>query len=323
MKIACSGYVNSSTGIGVVQRHLYPRLQSLGNELLLTPTRDKGSGYLNRAKGLAAGLGASGKSADAFLSVVPPFPLVTGVPTVSIVHDLRWLRVRSRAAQFYRGVDLRRTVQNSDKVICISERTKSDLMSFCSNAEGKAVVSLEGPGIVAEPNFDDRSGRTLLLMGGAPHKRNELAADVVLELAGQFDGIIGVGVSEYVKSRLNPLYGENARWVAHISDEELTSIYRQSHSFLFLGVEEGFGLPYIEALASGCEVIAIRQPLTEELLGSAATLVNDGSASEIAEQIRLAVPREKALRSIQAAKYSWDRFAEDVYDELVSVSEVG
>ena len=94
-----------------------------------------------------------------------------------------------------------------------------------------------------------------MLVGSAAHKRNELAA-AALALARPpwVRGIIGVGVSEQVRETLSTVLP--CEWFQSVSDAEMLALYQRAEFFLMLGTDEGFGLPFVEALAAGCQVIA-------------------------------------------------------------------
>lgn len=304
--------MREGTGIGVVQRFLLPRLSGKGVEISIDVSRDVGDGLFLRLMGLIRGWRAPAGDIDAYLAVVPPLPFGVRAPIVSVVHDLRWQRTRAGLSRRYREWDLRRTVSHSTVLVCISERTRIDLEKFDRSAIGKTVTAWEGPGIVPPDSFDTPQNGQVLLIGGAPHKRNEFAAEVLATRPDWCSSIVGVGVSDEVRERLDVTYPGATTWLGRVSDAELVTIYRESQYFVFFGIEEGFGLPYIEALSAGCIVVAIDQPLTREILGEAAVLVEDGAVDAVASQLRGPEIPDIATRRGRAERYSWDKFADAI-----------
>src|SRR5690606_27676664 len=109
--------------------------------------------------------------------------------------------------------------------------------------------------------------------------------------------------------------GEDAcEWHAHISDDEVRRLYARAEYFVLLSTDEGSGLPYIEALASGCHVIATQQSLTDELLAGAGILLQLAAPQDMAAQLAMHSPPSAELRRARALRYDWDVFAGRVAD---------
>ncbi|MFZ4893076.1 glycosyltransferase [Plantibacter sp. Mn2098] len=207
-------------------------------------------------------------------------------------------------------------------LLCISERTRADLVGFSAAAARKATVSWLGPGMMPKDSFDEQSNGVLLLVGGAKHKNNELAAAAIaVDVPRWCKSVIGVGVSQEVRTVTESSLGaENCRWFERISDEALIDLYREAEYFMLLGRDEGFGLPYIEALSAGCTVIAVDQPLTRELLDEAAVLVKFGTPAEISTQLRSIRVPSPDLRRHRADQFDWELFVEGVRSALSNAS---
>ena len=311
IRVGCSGYVRANSGIGVVQRQAYPFLADQV-DLVVGRSRDLGSGPLARVSGLLAGFLPVPSGLSRYINLVSPMPFFTRVPVTTVVHDLRWLRTRGRLSRAYRSWDLRRAVRGSAKLVCISERTFEDLVEFVPGARAKAIVQWEGPGLVPEGSFTIRDDGSVLLIGGAPHKRNEMAAEALVSARPPWlERVIGIGVSPRVQDIFSVALGEDAcEWHARVSDQEMVSAYVRSQTYVNFGVEEGFGLPYVEALCAGANVVVIDQPLTRELLGEAGVYLQDGDAHSLAEQIRTLSFAPEVLRTTRSNLFSWKKFAE-------------
>ena len=105
-------------------------------------------------------------------------------------------------------------------------------------------------------------------------------------------------------------------WVpGRLSHEQLSAYYRRALAFLFPSLRESFGMPILEAMASGCPVLTSRGSACEEVAGDAALLVDPRSVDEIrSAMVRLATDAElrAELRRrglARARHFSWERSA--------------
>jgi glycosyltransferase involved in cell wall biosynthesis len=225
----------------------------------------------------------------------------------------------------YRRADLAHLVRRSATVIAISERTRIDILDLFPEAESKVKVVHLGPGNVKPDSFSSGEAGTVLLVGRAKHKRNELAARAIcLSRPPWAQKFIGLNVSDDVRSTLEVCFGRhNCEWRSVVDDATAESLYVRAAIFVNLSMEEGFGLPFVEALAAGCQVIAIRQTLTETLLDGDALLIEDGHTQLIAEQLAEIGRREwptASQRRARADTYSWDATSALVESHLAAAA---
>jgi glycosyltransferase involved in cell wall biosynthesis len=112
------------------------------------------------------------------------------------------------------------------------------------------------------------------------------------------------------------------RSLGRVPADELASLYRRASALAFPSRYEGFGLPVLEAMASGCPVAAASGSAAEEVAGDSAVLFAPGSAEAAADGIRRALDEAPSLRErglARAASFTWERAArlhDEIYDEL-------
>ena len=110
----------------------------------------------------------------------------------------------------------------------------------------------------------------------------------------------------------------------YITRDELAGLYARASALVFPSLYEGFGLPPLEAMASGCPAAVSDAGSLREVCGDAARLFDPTSSEAIAEAVLdvLADPRPYVERGLErAAEFTWERSAsahEQVYRELVS-----
>jgi glycosyltransferase involved in cell wall biosynthesis len=325
-----TGLLGPNTGIGVMQRALYPLLAE-HLDLAVGPQRGAAAGpamstLAGRARSalrFAAQLTAPvGRDYSAALVMGSPRPLLVRAPYVVVVHDLRWARTRSAAARVYRSNELQLSVRYAAAVIAVSERTRHDLVELVPAAADKITVIHHGPGQVADDAFTDGDPGTVMLMGGSPHKRNHLAIEALGVIRPSWARrIIGVGLAPDVRESAVGVFGNACEWYENAPQSTIQSLLKRTETFIGLSTDEGFGIPFIEALASGCQVVAIDQPVTREVLGSAGRLLTDGSVEQIAAQLADERPwPDRPTREARAASYSWRRVADEVQALLEQVA---
>ncbi len=133
--------------------------------------------------------------------------------------------------------------------------------------------------------------------------------------------IIGDEISRYpsvrravVQSRVE----KAVRFLGFVPFDALRIFFESAALFVFPSLYEGFGLPPLEAMATGTPVVASNVSSLPEVLGDAALLVNPENVFEIARAIQEALLDEDlradltAKGKLQSARYSWDRTAREV-----------
>ncbi|MDQ3085314.1 MAG: glycosyltransferase family 4 protein, partial [Actinomycetota bacterium] len=104
-------------------------------------------------------------------------------------------------------------------------------------------------------------------------------------------------------------------WVGEIPDAELARLYRGARCVLYPSLYEGFGLPVLEAMASGTPVVTSRGTAMEEIAGGAAVLVDPNDVTAIAEGIAQAESRREEIVPLglaRASAFTWERAADRV-----------
>ena len=117
--------------------------------------------------------------------------------------------------------------------------------------------------------------------------------------------------------------------LGYISDGLVAALYQQAEAMLFTSQYEGFGMPVLEAMHSGCPVICAPVTSIPEIAGEAALYVNDPNPEAWANAFLKQLPNQKATliqRGYQqAAKFTWrqtrQKWVETILNSAGSVSE--
>jgi glycosyltransferase involved in cell wall biosynthesis len=256
----------------------------------------------------------------------------TRSPVVVTVHDLSFERhpklMGARDRFFFRTM-VPRSVRRADRVLAVSEETKRDLIERYGADERKVVVTPNGVDETFSPEGPARNGRPYLLFVGALQPRKDpVVAIEALALADPDLALVLVGpdkgaAAEARRSVARLGLTGRVEFAGHVEKQELAALYRGAEALVFPSRYEGFGLPVLEAMASGTPVVATSAGAIPEVAGDAAVLVRPGDPVALADGIERALAeRDRLIRAglERARLYSWTTTAERtvaVYRELL------
>lgn len=246
---------------------------------------------------------------------VVPF---TRCPTVVTIHDLIHLHqpLRNRIAPLYARIMLERAVRKSARVLTVTAAVKSQVHRELDCPTAKITVTPNGVDEVFRAEQPNRNPAHYFLFVGndKPHKNVDRLieafgiarasmSDASLVLVGapfrRFGGVDGVITPGFVTTT------------------ELASLYRNALALVQPSLEEGFGLPVLEAMSSGTAVITSHAPALVEIAGSAALNVDATSVREIAvamqrlaadQELRMTLARDGMMR---AHRFTWRECARE------------
>lgn len=142
--------------------------------------------------------------------------------------------------------------------------------------------------------------------------------------------LVIVGKEDWKSPNLKAIISEEIHrriiFTGGVSDEELTAIYAQAKVFCFPSYAEGFGLPPLEAMASGVPVVVSNRTALPEVCGDAAVYINPQEPQSIADAINLLLADQVAYTSKRneglqrAAAFSWKNCATRLMDSIMKTS---
>jgi len=237
-------------------------------------------------------------------------PLRSPCPAVVTIHDLSFERdpalMPFRDRLVFRNV-VPRAARAAARVLTVSERTKRDLLEVYGLPADKVVVTPNGVEAAFAPSDAVSQGAYVLAIGAVQIRKNQLAAVEAAAEAGLPIVVVGPVKDEALAQRLRER-GADVR--GYVSQNDLVELLHGAACLVQASHFEGFGLPLLEAMASGTPVVAVDEPALREVAGEAAVIVPE---RELAAGIRLAVADRERLRAAgleRAKAFSWRASAE-------------
>jgi glycosyltransferase involved in cell wall biosynthesis len=280
--------------------------------------------------------------------VLPP---LTPCKSIVTIHDCIHLRfpqyLPNRLAYAYARSSLWFATHRSNRVLTVSEASKRDILRYFRVPERKIDVIYnaiderfgEPPPAEEIERVRDRyqlNAPYVLYAGNIkPHKNLERLIEAFHTLRrGDLEHvkmlIIGDEISKYATLRRavhKYKLHKHVRFFGFVPDQTLAVFYRLARAFVFPSLYEGFGLPPLEAMASGTPVITSNLSSLPEVVGDAALLIDPYDPDAIADAMRRVLLdsdlrddlRQRGLRRV--AEFSWDRSVRRVrgiYEEVLA-----
>jgi glycosyltransferase involved in cell wall biosynthesis len=259
-------------------------------------------------------------------------PLACPCPAVVTVHDLSFEREPSvmglRERLIFRAA-VPRAARLAARVIAVSELTKRDLIEIYGIPEEKIVVIPNGVDPLFTADGPRPAGDYALVVGALQPRKNPEAAIEAVALLGNgdlrlvFAGPDRGGRAEAERAVERTGLEGRVDFRGYVSQEDLAGLYRGAACLVFPSRYEGFGLPALEAMASGTPVVATSAGALPEVTGDAAILVDGRDPSALAGGIERALAdRDRLVRAglARARLYTWTETARRtlaVYRELL------
>lgn len=239
------------------------------------------------------------------------------------------------------------TARGSAHIITLSEAAKRDIVAYLDIAPEQITPIYLAP----DEQYHPRMGRE---KDAAVREKYDLPPEFILYLGGfdvrkqvnqlllAYTYVQGEGVPLVIAGKPpqwgTPMFpdlpkyaeqlgiGDLVQWIGYVDEADKPSLYRLARVSVFPSMYEGFGLPVLEAMASGTPTIANNVSTFPELVGDGAYLVENGSAREMAGAI-IALLHQEPLRAslinnglAQVTKFSWRKTAKEtlaVYEHVM------
>lgn len=267
---------------------------------------------------------------------------------VIVVHDLvafLFPKNHAKKAVFIERLTLRKALKKSTHVFVVSENTQNDLIEHFDFPKAQITEVPCAPHSIYLEEIDPKLSRDVLKKYNLPDKfilgvgtieprknyTNLIKAFIVVKRKYPDLKLVIVGKKGWKFNEIDQLVKQHKLeqeviFTGYVNDQDLHHIYHSAEVFVFPSIYEGFGIPPLEAMASGCPVIASNSSSLPEVIGDAGLLIDPKSSPKIADAI-VSILETPQLRStliekgfFRSRKFNWEKSAEIALAELNSLN---
>ena len=275
---------------------------------------------------------------DLIFSPTHYIPNPTSVKRIVTIFDLSFLKfpetfLRSDLWQLTKGTKF--SARFADHIITISNSTKKDIISQYKINKEKITVAYPGFNNDIFHKSSNKSENYIIYIGTIQPRKNLIRLmeavskieNLRLVVVGKTEGEGKKGwkYEEILETPKRLGIEDRVEFRGFVPLKELSGLLAGAQAFVLPSLYEGFGIPVLEAMASGTPVIVSNVSSLPEVVGKAGLLVNPNSVDQIEQAIRTIVSdkeiREKYSRLgiEQAKKFSWDKMAKIILKVFASI----
>ena len=241
------------------------------------------------------------------------------LPLVSTIHDLAMLKYPATAHPQVLAAHRRSwriLKERQAQILTVSEATKKDIIHWLNIPPERITVTYEALPRDVEQASDIlassdevrallkqqlRLTRPYILFVGSrePRKNLERLIQAWAPLAKDVDLIVA---GEKAWDRSATFHQKHLRFLGHVGDLTLAVLYHYAELLAYPSLDEGFGLPILEAFYHGVPVLSSDLPVIKEVAGNAAHLVNPESVEDIRAGLEFLLNEDQAASSIRLKK---------------------
>lgn len=258
---------------------------------------------------------------------------------VLCVHDLSFLAQPGfftlKQRLWHHLILKKRILQRANLIMADSQSTKNDLIDLSKIEEAKIKVAYLG---VDEGYFGNHLAESLLAIKSKyqlpdnyllfvgtiePRKNLDSVIDAIIRLNWPVELVIAGNYgwkSKKIKKSIQ--INKHIHHLGYVDEADKPALYRLAQGLIYPSYYEGFGLPILEALASGCPVIAGDNSSQGEVLGDCGLLVDPYNLTSIERGVTIILNNQE-LRNIfitkgiiRAKEFSWNKTAQIVLEAI-------
>jgi glycosyltransferase involved in cell wall biosynthesis len=250
---------------------------------------------------------------------------------IATFHDLFVMTAEYSTPEFRARFteQARHAAAEADRIIAVSRFTAGQVEKLLGVEASR--IRVVHHGIQPLPVYPRTPDKMILHVGAIQERKNvsrlvqAFAAapeDWQLVLAGS----TGYGAAAILREIENSPCRDRIIVSGYVSNDELARYYARASIFVFPSLDEGFGMPVLEAMRAGVAVIASDRAAIPEVCGEAAQLIDALDTEALAQAIQLLATDKSKRTNLEelgkqrAEEFSWQRAADEtwaIYNELL------
>ena len=264
-------------------------------------------------------------------------PFVKNTKYIVSIHDLIHLKFKEEYGflhrLYYENI-VKKGCNKAEKIITVSESSKNDLLEWLNCSNNKIQVTYLAANQHFIPNLGmsdlfrkmevDQNNFILYVGNNRPNKNLERLIIAYARISEEHENFPSLVLTCSANNKLTELcknlfISDKVVFAGSIDEEELILLYSYAMFFIFPSYYEGFGLPLVEAMSSGCPITASDISSIPEVTGDAALYFNPYDIKDIKLALK-EMYEDYSLRSLlakrgllRAKQFNWEKTAEKTY----------
>jgi glycosyltransferase involved in cell wall biosynthesis len=245
------------------------------------------------------------------------YPPQRGGVRATTVHDLVPLRfpewVQPETLRMH-GRKYEHAARSCDRLFVNSRFTAGEVVELLGVPEERVVVAYPGidPRFHAEGVSADLGGPYVLTVSTLEPRKNLPALVEAFTLLRQRRPELTLAIAGLEGWEEKPLAAEGVSLLGFVSDDELARLYRGALAFAYPSRFEGFGIPVVEALASGVPAVVSSHPSLDEASGGATLRADPDDPEAFADALEEALGSPRGTGVEHASRFTWRACGEAV-----------
>ena len=249
-------------------------------------------------------------------------------PNIIVIHDMKIRRFpqffKKSFVLWYKFM-FKRIIKKSELILTNSLFSKSEILNFYKVPEDKIQITYLGhehidrvkPDNTILDKFNLKKGNYYFSLGSLDPNKNFAFITSCASFNKENTFVVSGGINNKIFSGSEIKCPENVIFTGYVTDEEIKALMANCKAFIFPSFYEGFGIPPLEAIASGCSCVILSDiPVMREIFGNYASYVDPNKKNASLELlIKPVLDKDSVLN-----KFTWKNGAAQMIEALRGVA---